>query len=61
MLTSTLTIYTVLMLITFFSLEKGVELDHHWVEFDDVRYHIQVTFFMEIIVRKMYRLLPLIL
>lgn len=33
------------MLITFFSLEKGVELDHHWVEFDDVRYHIQVTFF----------------
>ncbi|CAJ1942097.1 unnamed protein product [Sphenostylis stenocarpa] len=25
------------------SLEKGVELDHHWVEFDDVRYHIQVS------------------
>uniref|UniRef100_A0A0R0ISN1 Arp2/3 complex 34 kDa subunit n=1 Tax=Glycine max TaxID=3847 RepID=A0A0R0ISN1_SOYBN len=25
------------------NLEKGVELDHHWVEFDDVRYHIQVS------------------
>nr|KYP55054.1 putative actin-related protein 2/3 complex subunit 2 [Cajanus cajan] len=25
------------------SLDKGVELDHHWVEFDDVRYHIQVS------------------
>ncbi|EXB56440.1 Actin-related protein 2/3 complex subunit 2 [Morus notabilis] len=24
-------------------LEKGVELDYHWVEFDDVRYHMQVT------------------
>ncbi|KAK9267300.1 hypothetical protein L1049_009723 [Liquidambar formosana] len=24
-------------------LDKGVELDYHWVEFDDVRYHIQVT------------------
>lgn len=24
------------------SIEKGVELDCHWVEFDDVRYHIQV-------------------
>ncbi|KAK7262140.1 hypothetical protein RJT34_29701 [Clitoria ternatea] len=25
------------------NLEKGVELDHHWVEFNDVRYHIQVS------------------
>lgn len=25
------------------NLDKGVELDHHWVEFDDVRYHIQVS------------------
>uniref|UniRef100_A0A2P2JRP5 Arp2/3 complex 34 kDa subunit n=1 Tax=Rhizophora mucronata TaxID=61149 RepID=A0A2P2JRP5_RHIMU len=25
------------------SLEKAVELDYHWVEFDDVRYHIQVS------------------
>lgn len=25
------------------NVEKGVELDHHWVEFDDVRYHIQVS------------------
>lgn len=25
------------------SLEKGVELDCHWVEFDDVRYHIQAS------------------
>ncbi|KAM7524762.1 hypothetical protein LguiA_014664 [Lonicera macranthoides] len=25
------------------NLEKGVELDCNWVEFDDVRYHIQVT------------------
>lgn len=25
------------------NLEKGVELDYHWFEFDDVRYHIQVT------------------
>ncbi|XP_057416715.1 actin-related protein 2/3 complex subunit 2A [Lotus japonicus] len=25
------------------NIEKGVELDHHWVEFDDVRYHIQVS------------------
>ncbi|KAL7083876.1 hypothetical protein ACP275_14G189000 [Erythranthe tilingii] len=25
------------------NLEKGVELDCQWVEFDDVRYHIQVT------------------
>lgn len=25
------------------NLEKGVELDYHWVEFDDVRYHIQVS------------------
>lgn len=24
-------------------LDKGVELDYHWVEFDDVRYHIQVS------------------
>jgi len=48
-------IYTILMLITFFSLEKGVELDHHWVEFDDVRYHIQVIFFMLTIVRKVHR------
>ena len=24
------------------SLEKGVELDYHWVEFGDVRYHVQV-------------------
>ncbi|KAI4297676.1 hypothetical protein L6164_037557 [Bauhinia variegata] len=24
------------------SIEKGVELDYQWVEFDDVRYHIQV-------------------
>lgn len=30
------------MFILFFSLEKGVELDCQWVEFDDVRYHIQV-------------------
>lgn len=25
------------------NLEKGIELDYHWVEFDDVRYHVQVT------------------
>ncbi|CAL0313218.1 unnamed protein product [Lupinus luteus] len=25
------------------NLEKSVELDHHWVEFDDVRYHVQVS------------------
>ncbi|XP_021300163.1 actin-related protein 2/3 complex subunit 2A isoform X3 [Herrania umbratica] len=25
------------------SLEKSVELDYHWVEFDDVRYHVQVS------------------
>ncbi|XP_041027405.1 actin-related protein 2/3 complex subunit 2A-like isoform X2 [Juglans microcarpa x Juglans regia] len=25
------------------NLEKGVEFDNHWVEFDDVRYHIQVS------------------
>ncbi|XP_038688622.1 actin-related protein 2/3 complex subunit 2A-like [Tripterygium wilfordii] len=25
------------------NLEKGIELDYHWVEFDDVRYHIQVS------------------
>lgn len=25
------------------NLEKGVEYDYHWVEFDDVRYHVQVT------------------
>ncbi|XP_012075586.1 actin-related protein 2/3 complex subunit 2A isoform X2 [Jatropha curcas] len=25
------------------NLEKAVELDYHWVEFDDVRYHIQVS------------------
>nr|KJB48064.1 hypothetical protein B456_008G052300 [Gossypium raimondii] len=25
------------------SLEKCIELDHHWVEFDDVRYHVQVS------------------
>uniref|UniRef100_A0A5B7BED2 Arp2/3 complex 34 kDa subunit n=1 Tax=Davidia involucrata TaxID=16924 RepID=A0A5B7BED2_DAVIN len=25
------------------NLEKGVELDCHWVEFDDVRYHIQAS------------------
>ncbi|WCJ42248.1 Actin-related protein 2/3 complex subunit 2A [Euphorbia peplus] len=25
------------------NLEKAVELDYHWVEFDDVRYHVQVT------------------
>ncbi|KAF8408548.1 hypothetical protein HHK36_004611 [Tetracentron sinense] len=25
------------------NLEKGVELDCYWVEFDDVRYHIQVA------------------
>lgn len=24
------------------SLEKGVELDSQWIEFGDVRYHIQV-------------------
>ncbi|RVW48499.1 Actin-related protein 2/3 complex subunit 2A [Vitis vinifera] len=24
-------------------LEKGVELDYQWVEFDDVRYHVQVS------------------
>ncbi|XP_021686303.2 actin-related protein 2/3 complex subunit 2A isoform X4 [Hevea brasiliensis] len=24
-------------------LEKAVELDYHWVEFDDVRYHVQVS------------------
>lgn len=30
------------MFTLFFSLEKGVELDCQWVEFDDVRYHIQV-------------------
>ncbi|PPD92597.1 hypothetical protein GOBAR_DD10456 [Gossypium barbadense] len=24
-------------------LEKCIELDHHWVEFDDVRYHVQVS------------------
>lgn len=25
------------------NLEKGVELDYQWVEFDDVRYHVQVS------------------
>lgn len=25
------------------NLDKGVELDSHWVEFDDVRYHIQAS------------------
>ncbi|KAE8709261.1 Actin-related protein 2/3 complex subunit 2A [Hibiscus syriacus] len=25
------------------NLEKEIELDHHWVEFDDVRYHVQVS------------------
>ncbi|KVH87427.1 ARP2/3 complex, 34kDa subunit (p34-Arc) [Cynara cardunculus var. scolymus] len=25
------------------NIEKGVELDCHWVEFDDVRYHIQAS------------------
>ncbi|XP_050225459.1 actin-related protein 2/3 complex subunit 2A [Mercurialis annua] len=25
------------------NLDKAVELDHQWVEFDDVRYHIQVS------------------
>ncbi|XP_062096444.1 actin-related protein 2/3 complex subunit 2A [Humulus lupulus] len=25
------------------NLDKGIELDYHWVEFDDVRYHIQVS------------------
>nr|XP_011460552.1 PREDICTED: actin-related protein 2/3 complex subunit 2A isoform X2 [Fragaria vesca subsp. vesca] len=25
------------------NIEKAVELDYHWAEFDDVRYHIQVT------------------
>ncbi|KAK6911262.1 Actin-related protein 2/3 complex subunit 2 [Dillenia turbinata] len=25
------------------SLDKGIELDYHWVEFGDVRYHVQVT------------------
>lgn len=25
------------------NLDKAVELDNHWVEFDDVRYHIQVS------------------
>ncbi|OMO77756.1 ARP2/3 complex, 34kDa subunit (p34-Arc) [Corchorus olitorius] len=27
----------------FSSLEKSVELDYHWVEFNDVRYHVQVS------------------
>jgi len=26
-----------------FSLDKAVELDYQWIEFDDVRYHVQVT------------------
>ncbi|XVE48411.1 hypothetical protein DITRI_Ditri01bG0000300 [Diplodiscus trichospermus] len=25
------------------NLEKSVEVDYHWVEFDDVRYHVQVS------------------
>ncbi|PON83800.1 Actin-related protein 2/3 complex subunit [Trema orientale] len=25
------------------NLDKAIELDYHWVEFDDVRYHIQVS------------------
>ncbi|KAK8504200.1 hypothetical protein V6N13_062559 [Hibiscus sabdariffa] len=25
------------------NLEKAIELDHHWVEFNDVRYHVQVS------------------
>ncbi|XP_057511233.1 actin-related protein 2/3 complex subunit 2A isoform X1 [Actinidia eriantha] len=25
------------------NLEKGVELDCHWIEFDDIRYHIQAS------------------
>ncbi|GMJ00620.1 DISTORTED TRICHOMES 2, ACTIN-RELATED PROTEIN C2A [Hibiscus trionum] len=25
------------------NLEKAIELDHHWVEFDDVRFHVQVS------------------
>lgn len=35
----------------FCSLEKGVELDYHWVEFDDVRYHIQVIWFTSFLVQ----------
>ena len=27
----------------FFSLDKAVELDYQWIEFDDVRYHVQVS------------------
>ncbi|KAF3450121.1 hypothetical protein FNV43_RR06201 [Rhamnella rubrinervis] len=34
---------TTIRLILLRSLDKGVELDYHWVEFDDVRYHIQVS------------------
>lgn len=26
----------------FLSLDKAVELDYQWIEFDDVRYHVQV-------------------
>ncbi|GKV24506.1 hypothetical protein SLEP1_g34113 [Rubroshorea leprosula] len=25
------------------SLDRAVELDYHWVEFDDIRYHVQVS------------------
>jgi hypothetical protein len=36
---------SILCLILFmfwFSLDKAVELDYQWIEFDDVRYHVQV-------------------
>lgn len=26
-----------------YSLEKAVEVDYNWVEFDDVRYHVQAS------------------
>ncbi|KAG6415595.1 hypothetical protein SASPL_123008 [Salvia splendens] len=40
---SEILIYFFAPVILFSSLDKGVELDCQWVEFDDVRYHIQAT------------------
>lgn len=32
-----------IFLFGYVSVEKGVELDSNWVEFGDIRYHIQVS------------------
>lgn len=31
-------------IVVFYSLDKGVELDCQWIEFDDVRFNVQVIF-----------------